>query len=172
MAHRIEVSLLTIFRKARNTVVSKYHYVTLSNEQRQELLWLISSGMQSARTLSHARILLHADDAQPEGAWFDQEIAHALHVGLATVERVRRKFAWGGLEAALYRKPQPKRPPEKMDGEAEAHLVALTCAAAPGGQKRWTLRLLAQKMVEMGYVDSLSHESVRQTLKKTNSSRG
>jgi transposase len=172
MADRIAVSLLTIFRLVRNTAMPKYHHVTLSPTQRQQLLSLISSGMESARTLSHARILLHADDAQPDGAWLDQEIAQALHVGLATVERVRRKFAGGGLEAALYRTPPPKRPPEKMDGDAEAHLVALTCSAPPGGQKRWTLRLLAQKMVEMGYVDSLSHESVRQTLKKTNSSPG
>ena len=150
----------------------KYHHVTLSHEQREDLLSLIGSGMQSARTLSHARILLHADEAQPDGAWFDQEIVQALHVGLATVERVRRKFACAGMEAALYRKPQPKRPPEKMDGEAEAHLIALTCSAPPDGQKRWSLRLLAQGMVEMGYVDSLSHETVRQTLKKTNSSPG
>ncbi len=149
----------------------KTHHVTLSSEQRQQLLSLVSSGIDSARTLTHARILLHADEAQPDGAWFDQEIAQALHVGLATVERVRRKFACGGLEAALYRKPLPKRPPEKMDGEAEAHLIALTCAAAPDGQKRWTLRLLAKEMVELGYVDSLSHESVRTTLKKTRSAK-
>jgi transposase len=161
-----------IFRLARNTAMPKYHHVTLSPEQRQDLLSLVSCGIESARTLTHARILLHADQAQQDGAWLDTEIAQALHVGLATVERVRRKFACGGLEAALYRKPQPTRPPDKMDGEAEAHLIALTCSAPPEGQKRWSLRLLAQEMVEMGYVDSLSHESVRKTLKKTNSSPG
>lgn len=150
----------------------KQHHVTLSPEQREELLDLIGSGSAHARTLSHARILLHADRAQPGGAWCDQEIADALHVGTATVERVRKKFAQDGLEAALYRKPQPKRGPDKMDGVAEAHLIALTCSAPPDGHDRWTLRLLAQGMVEAGYVDSLSHETVRQTLKKTNSSRG
>ncbi len=154
------------------TTVPKYYHVTLSAAQREQLLTLIGSGKTSARTLSHARILLHADDTQPGGAWRDDDIAAVLHVGRATVERVRLRFAHGGLAAALSRKPQPKRPPEKMDGQAEAHLIALTCSAPPQDQKRWTLRLLADAMVEAGYVDALSHESVRQTLKKTNSSPG
>jgi transposase len=152
--------------------VPKYHHVRLSSKQRDQLHKLIGSGAECARTISHARILLHADTEQKGGAWFDAEIAEALHVGVATVERVRKKFADGGLHAALYRKPKPKRAPEKMDGAAEAHLVAITCSAPPDGQKRWTLRLLADTMVEQGYVDSLSHETVRQTLKKTNSNPG
>jgi hypothetical protein len=159
-------------RLARKTAVPKNHHVTLSPEQRKELLQMIRSATGSARALGHARILLHADEAQPGGGWTDPQIIEALHAAPATVERIRRKFATAGLEAALYRKPQPVRPPEKMDGEAEGHLIALTCSAPPEGQKRWTLRLLAQSMVELGYGDSVSHETVRQTLKKTNSSPG
>ena len=150
----------------------KYHHVALAPGQREELLSLIQSGTASARALTHARILLHADTNQEEGGWFDQDIVEALLVGTATVERVRKRFAQEGMQAALYRKPQPKRPPIKMTGETEAHLIALTCSAPPDGHKRWTLRLLANGMVEGGYVDALSHEAVRQTLKKTNSSPG
>jgi len=115
---------------------------------------------------------LHADGNQPGGAWFDEDIALALHLGLATVERTRKRFCQGGLNAALYRKPLPKRAPEKMTGEMEAHLVALTCSAPPDGRDHWTLRLLADGMVEAGHFDSLSYETVRRTLKKMNSSRG
>jgi Homeodomain-like domain len=150
----------------------KYHQVSLAPEEREELLALIQSGTASARTLTHARILLHADTNQPEGGWFDQDIAEAVLVGTATIERVRKRFARSSMDVALYRKPQPKRPPSKMTGEVEAHLIALTCSAPPDGRKRWTLRLLANGMVEAGYVDALSHEAVRKTLKKTNSSLG
>lgn len=150
----------------------KYHRVHLAASEREELLCRIRTGVDSARVLCRARILLHADESPPDEGWFDDEIASALHVGRATVERVRKRFGQGGLPSALYDRPQPKREPEKMTGELEAHLIAMTCGAPPEGHKRWTLRLLAEGMVEAGFVDALSHECVRQTLKKTNSSLG
>jgi transposase len=150
----------------------KKHTVRLTAEERTALVQLTTTGKVAARTLTRAHILLKADAAQEGGSWSNEAIAVALNVGTATVERVRHRFAESGWQAALYPKPRPKRAPTKMDGAAEAHLIALTCSAPPDGQKRWTLRLLANGMVEAGYLNSLSHEAVRQTLKKMNSSPG
>lgn len=150
----------------------KKHLVKLTPEEREQLIQLTTTGQAAARTLTRARILLKADAAQEGGSWPDEAIGHAFDIGRSTVERVRERFAQSGWQAAVFPKPRPKREPIKMDGVQEAHLVALTCSAPPAGQKRWTLRLLATGMVEAGYVESLSHEAVRQTLQKTNSSRG
>lgn len=150
----------------------KKHSVRLTAQERAALLQLTTTGKIAARTLTRAHILLKADAAQQGGCWPNEAIALALHVGQATVERVRRRFAQSGWQAAVFPKPRPKREPVKMDGVQEAHLVALTCSAPPDGLKRWTLRLLANGMIEAGYLDSLSHETVRQTLKKMNSSPG
>lgn len=145
----------------------KTYIVTLTDAERADLKDLIAVGKGAARRLAHARMLLKADQGLTDAA-----IAAAVEVSRPTVERVRKRCVEEGLDAAL----DPRRParprPRKLDGRQEAHLVALACSAPPDGQARWTLRLLADQMVELAYVDSLSHETVRRTLKKTNSSRG
>lgn len=139
------------------------HIVTLTDFERSTVRRLITSGKGAARRLIHARILLKADQGLP-----DQTIAEEVEVGHATIERVRRRFVEGGLEAAL----DPRRPEKprahKIDGEVEAHLIAVACSAPPAGRARWTLRLLADKIVELEYLPAVSHETVRQSLKKTN----
>ncbi len=146
----------------------KKYRVTLTPEERRGLQELIASGKAAAKKLAHARILLKADAALDGPGWTDEQIAEAVEVGVATVERVRRRFVEQGLEAALVRKPQdhPSRPP-KLDGRAEAHLVALACSKPPGGRDEWTMQLRADKLVELRIVDSISDETVRRTLQKT-----
>lgn len=151
---------------------TKQFVVTLIPEQQQQLDRMIASNKTSIRQRTHARILRAADTHQPNGGSTDAEIAQRTRASLSTIARVRHRFVEGGLEAALYHKKQPNRKPRALDGEGEAHLIAMACAAPPDGHKRWTLRLLQDKMIERGYTDSVSHETVRQTLKKTNSSRG
>jgi transposase len=150
----------------------KTHHVTLSHEQRGQLLTLISSGTAPAHSLAHARILLKADEGEEGPAWTDLAIAEALETSVPTVERVRARFAQAGLDEALRRRVSSRPRPRKLDGTGEAHLIALACSEPPAGQEHWTLRLMAERMVELEYVDTLSHETVRRTLKKTNSSRG
>jgi transposase len=148
------------------------YVVSLNPEERESLLRLIGVGKGAARKLAHARILLKADEAVGPRVT-DEEIATALEVSDDTVARVRRRFVEEGLEAALERKPAARPPRERViDGAAEAKLVALCCGAAPEGRARWTLQLLADKLVELEIVESVSYETVRQTLKKTNSSPG
>jgi transposase len=151
----------------------KKYIVILTDEERQNLHALLAAGKASAQKLTRARILLKADQAEGGPAWPDERIAEALDVGRATIARVRQRLVEQGLEAALGRKPQD-RPSRlrKLDGAAEARLIALACSAPPEGQATWTLRLLADKLVECEVVDSVSHETVRQVLKKTNSSPG
>jgi transposase len=121
----------------------------------------------------HARILLKADEGAQGPGWTDQQIAEALEVGRATVERVRKRWGEGGLLDALVRRPQPERPEKrKMDGDLEARLITLACSQAEGGRERWSMRLLADKLVQLGYVDHISHQTVWVTLKKTNSNPG
>jgi hypothetical protein len=149
----------------------KYH-VTLTSEERTLLQDLVAAGETAARTLTHARILLKADESAAGPGWQDREICTALDIGSATVARVRQRFVEESLEAALHRRPPQRDYEHLVDGTCEAHLVALTCSPPPAGQKRWTLRLLADKLVELAYIDTISHETVRQVLKKTNSSPG
>jgi transposase len=151
----------------------KKYKVTLTAEERQHLSALIATGKAAARKLAHARVLLHADAAPGGLAWTDERIAEAVAVGRATVERIRQRFVEHGLEAALGRKQQdrPSRQ-RKLDGRAEARLIALACAAPPPGRKEWTMQLLADKLVELEVVDTVCDETVRQALKKTRSSRG
>ena len=151
----------------------KKYIVTLTAEERQQLSDLIATGKAAARKLAHARVLLHADAAADGPAWTDQRIAEAVAVGRATVERVRQRFVEQGLDAAL--NPQkPDRPGRrrKIDGHAEARLIALACSAPPQGRKEWTMQLLADKLVELEVLDSVCDETVRRALKKTRSSRG
>jgi hypothetical protein len=152
--------------------VPKFYRVTLTAEEQQELRALASKGKAAARKLTRARVLLLADQAEGGPAKPDPEIVAALGCGRATVERVRRQFVEDGLEATLNPKPSTRVYERRLDGKAEAHLVAITCGAPPAGRARWTLRLLADRMVALGYVESVCHEAVRQTLKKTSFSRG
>jgi len=150
----------------------KIYVVTLTAVERSSLQALIAKGKVAARKRIHAQILLKAD-ARPQGdGWKDEQIAEAFGLGRCTVERVRRRFVEDGLEAALNRKPQENRVPRKIDGALEAHLIAMACGKPPEGRKRWTLRLLAGRLVALELVDTVSHEAVRQTLKKTKSNRG
>ena len=152
--------------------MQKKHRVKLTDEQRHELKSLISAGSGSARRATHARILLKADES-PEGpAWDDAAIAAAVEVSRPTVERVRKRFDQEGLTAALEHRPPTTTRPHRLDGAQEAHLIALTCSDPPEGAGRWTLRLLAEKMVTLEHVDTVSYETIRRTLKKTISSRG
>ena len=151
--------------------MAKRYRVTLTGEERDRLGRMISRGKAAARKLAHARVLLQADEAEGGPAWVDEEIASALVVSVRTVERVRQRFVEQGLEAALLPKPSQRIYARKLDGEQEAKLLALACSEVPDGKGRWTLRLLAEQMVELAYVAALSHETVRQTLKKTSSSR-
>jgi transposase len=151
----------------------KKYKVTLTGEERNSLQALIAAGKAAAKKLLHARILLKADAAPGAPAWTDARIADALEVHPNTVERLRERFVEQGLDAALGRK-KPDRPSRArtLDGQAEARLIAVACSAPPRGRARWTLRLLADKLVELEIVDTVSTETVRRTLKKTNSSRG
>jgi|SRR5690606_21879839 len=158
--------------QARRPVMKKKYIVTLARAERRMLQEMLSRGKAAARKLMHARILLKAD-AGPDGpGWDDGTIAQGLEVGRATVERVRKEFVEEGMEAALERR-RPRRQYERtLDGDAEAHLVALTCQKPPEGRSRWTLRLLADRMVELEYVEQVSYQTVRRTLKKMNLSLG
>ena len=152
--------------------MEKRYLVTLFDEERQNLQKMVSVGKGAARKLMRARVLLLADQAEGRPAKSDPEIAEALSCGRATVERVRKQFVEEGLEAVLRPKPSTRVYERKMDGRTEAHLIALACGCPPAGRSRWTLRLLGDQMVGLGYVESLSHETVRRTLKKTNLSLG
>ena len=144
----------------------KKYVVTLTEEERAGLRGLISAGKAAARKLVHARILLKAD-ASPGGAgWDDVSISEALELGTATIERIRKQFVEEGLAAALERHRPRRQYERRLDGVGEAHLVAVTCSAAPEGRERWTMQLLADKMVALGHVEALSRETVRRTLKK------
>jgi transposase len=151
----------------------KRYKVTLEAEERQQLHDLIAAGRAAARKLSHARILLKADAADGGPAWPDYRIADALEVSTATVERVRQRFVEQGLDAALDRKHRERPAREiKLDGRAEAQLIALACSPPPEGWATWTMQLLADKLVELDVVGSISDETVRLALKKTRSSPG
>ena len=152
--------------------MAKKYLVTLTAEERDRLTGLVSAGKRSALTITRARILLKADQADGGPAWDDARIAEALDCGLRTVERVRQRFVERGLEPALGRKPQDRPSRErKLDGAAEARLIALACSAPPDGRARWTLKLLADRLVELEVIDSVSDETVRRVLKKTSCGR-
>ena len=152
-------------------MVKKYR-VSLTEEEQEELKALVSRGRAAAYKQTHARILLLSDENQGEGPMMDQEISRALKVGTATVERVRRRCVEEGVEAAIGRKRQLNHRPRKLDGDAEAHLIAMAVSEPPEGRAAWTLQLLAEGLVEREIVDSISPETVRRTLKKTSSSLG
>jgi Homeodomain-like domain len=150
----------------------KKYVVELTADEREQLHKLISAGSASARMLNRARILLKADVGKhAQGRpLIDREIAPMLETSTATVQRVRERFCGQGLDAALERSKPDRLYERTFDGRAEARLIALACSRAPEGRERWSLRLLADKAVEMGIVEEVSHETIRKTLKKTSSS--
>lgn len=152
--------------------MKKIYIVELTEDERHLLQGLISSGKTVARKLTHARILLKADSSPQGPNWPDWRISQAIEVGRVTVERVRKRFVEKGLDAALNRGKPQRIYRRKIDGKVEAHLIASACSQAPEGYQRWTLQLLADRLVELGYVDYVSYETVRRTLKKTNLSLG
>jgi transposase len=145
---------------------AKKYIVSLTEEEREHLQQLIRRGKPAARTVTRARILLQAD-----AGCSDEQIVRALSTSVATVERVRQRCVEEGVESALKERSRRGSAP-KLSGKEEAHLIALACSAPPLGRARWSLRLLADKAVELGWCESLSHEAVRQKLKKTSLSRG
>lgn len=152
--------------------MNKKYHIHLTADERITLEEVVRTGTSSALTQSHARILLKADRSEGGPAWRDQQIAEAVEVSVATVERVRRLWVTQGRTLALERKKPTGRPRRKLDGAQEAQLAAIACSPPPEGAERWTLALLADKLVELKVVDSIARDTVRVTLKKMNSSPG
>ncbi len=147
------------------------YVVRLESEERQRLQALVDEGRGAKTVRQHARILLKADQAEAAPGWTDERTAEFAEVSLSTVHRVRQRFVEEGLESVLHRRPSPHRQYRKLDGAGEAQLIATACSQAPEGRSRWTLQLLADRLVELQVVASISDECVRSTLKKTNCSR-
>ena len=152
--------------------VMKLYRVTLTSEERGDLDRMTRTGKAAATKLTHARILMLADEGPGGTARSDGQIIEALGVSKNTVCRVRGRLVEQGLESALIRKPAARTYARKLDGRGEAHPIALACSDPPAGRSDWTLQVPADRMVAMGHVDALSYETVRQVLKKTTSSRG
>ena len=150
----------------------KIYRVKLTNEERLELKEIISKGKAAAHKQNHARILLLSDENSSDGSKKDKEIVSVLGTSLRSVERVRQRFVEEGLESAINPKPQTKYRSKNLDGAGEAFLVATACSKAPEGQADWTLQLLADRLVECNITDSISVETIRRTLKKTNLNLG
>jgi transposase len=146
--------------------------VTLSREEREELMSLTKGGRHSSKKVIHALILLNCDEGGFSDKVKNEDVAKVLKIGVRTIDRVKKKFVEEGFEAALENKPTSRVYDRKADGEVEAHLIALSCSEAPEGFSKWSLRLLADKMVELKYVDEISYETVRRVLKKTNLNPG
>ena len=147
--------------------------VTLTAEEAEQLQALVAKGKHAAAKVVNALILLNCDETQARGRRrSSQEIAEVLQVSPRKIDRIKRRFVEEGLEVALNGVPSQREYEHKIDGEVEAHLIALSCSAPPSGHARWTLRLLADRAVELDLVEALSHETVRRVLKKTNSSLG
>jgi transposase len=146
--------------------------VTLTEVETQQLEKILSKGKHSSLQFRNACILLNVDEAKGFQKLSNEQVASVLHVNTKTVERVKQRFVEEGFEACIERKAYPQAKEIKADGDFEAHLVALSCSKAPQGYARWSLRMLADKMVELAYVEGVSHETVRKVLKKTKSSHG
>ena len=151
--------------------MAKRYRVTLTAAERDELDRMLSRGRAAARKLAHARVLLLADASEAGPGWTDAAIAEAVRVSVRTIERVRQRFVEEGLEAALRPKPSRRAYRGKLDGEQEAKLIALACSPPPDERARWTLRMLADKLVELEVVPAVCTETVRRVMKKTSSSR-
>ena len=150
----------------------KKYKITLTPKERKELNIIINKGHASARRRKHAEILLRADQAKGQHGWKDVDVAEAYGISLRTVERIRERFVTEGFEAALQPKAEQKNRARKFDGDKEAKLITLACGKPPEGYARWTLQLLADSMVELKYMESVSHQGVKNVLKKMNLSLG
>ena len=149
------------------------HYkVTLTHEEREQLKGILSKGKHSSLQFRNACILLNSDESESGKKVSNEQIAQILHINTKTVERLKQRFVEEGFEACIDRKSYPEVKEVKTDGEFEAHLIAISCSKAPEGYTRWSLRMLADKMVELKYVDNISHETIRRVLKKTKLNRG
>ncbi len=146
--------------------------VTLTKEEREQLQAVLGKGKHSSQQYRNACILINSDESSFGDKSSNEHIAKVLQINTKTVERVKKRFVEEGFEECIDRKPYPKLEPKKVDGDFEAHLIAISCSKAPEGMARWSLRMLADKMVELKYIDSVSHETVRQVLKKTKLNRG
>ena len=147
--------------------------VTLTQEERDQLSGITRSGKHPAKKILHALILLNVDRGPSADEWqTNEQICKILKIGMRTIDRVKKRFVEEGLEASLKMAPTSRKYEKLVDGDLEAHLIALACGQPPKGHARWSLRLLADKVVELQYADSISYETVRRTLKKTNLSLG
>ena len=153
-------------------MANKKYRIRLMPHEQHGLNALVSRGRTAAYRQTHARIILMSDESRPDGGMKDTDISNALGVGVTTVERIRRRCVQEGIESALGRKKQLRRRQKRLDGEGEAHLIAMACGEPPDGRANWTLKLLADRLVECEIVETISTETVRRVLKKTNSSRG
>ena len=145
------------------------YIVTLTQEEREILLSLIKKGLHKSSKIRNALILLNCDTGEhSEGKQTNEQICEILKIGMRTIDRLKKSFVEEGFEIALNGKPSTRVYEKQIDGDIEAHIIALSCSEPPDGFARWSLRLLADKAVELEYIDSISHESVRQMLKKTN----
>ena len=151
---------------------AKKYRIRLTTDERQELKALVSRGRTAAYKQTHVRILMMSDEAREDGGMKDADISGALGVGLSMVERVRRRCVEEGIESALNRRKQLRRRQQRLDGEGEARLIAMACGEPPEGRAVWTLKLLADQLVECEVVETISTETVRRVLKKTNPNRG
>ena len=152
-------------KSERKTMRYKKYHVYLTEKEKEYLKQMVKKGSGRARQIQRAHILLKADVSEGQG-WTDQQIRETFHLARNTVSKIRKRFTEVGLEETVKRKHPDREYATRLDGEQEAHLVALACSAPPEGHARWTLRLLAERMVTLEYVDSLSYETVRQVLKK------
>lgn len=146
--------------------------VTLTKEEHDQLQAVLSKGKHSSQQYRNSCILINSDESPYGNKLSNEQIAQVLQINNKTVERVKQRFVEEGFDACMDRKSYPVKGPKKADGDFEAHLIALSCSKAPEGYARWSLRMLADKMVKLEYTDSVSHETVRQVLKKTKSNRG
>jgi len=161
--------LLPYFVKRKDM---KKYKVTLTEEEREDLLKIVHKGRHNAKTIRNANILLNCDEGEFSQKVTNELITHILNVSPRSIDRLKKLFVEDGLEVVLKGKPREREYIPKIDGDLEAHIVALACSETPEGHVRWSLRLIADKMVELKYLDSISHETVRTILKKTNLSLG
>jgi hypothetical protein len=158
---------------SQQEIPMKKYTVELTAAHRQELEQLITAGQARARKILHAHILLKSDRGEQGPRWSDEKIEQAFGVGESTILRVRKRFVEQGLADALDRRPQPPRPEKRiLNGRHEAYLIALSCGEKPEGRERWSVRLLAHKLVEAGYMEQVGRETIRMTRKKTNANPG
>jgi transposase len=146
--------------------------VTLSQAERGNLLNITKGGTHQSKKVIHSLILLNCDEGEFSDKVNNEDVSKVLKIGMRTIDRVKKKFVEEGFDAALENRPTTREYKRKADGEVEAHLVALSCSKPPEGFSRWSLRLLADKMVELEYADGISYETIRRVLKKTNYGRG